>query len=175
MERSVRPGEFYRHFKNKLYQVIAVAEHSETGERMVVYQALYGDFKVYVRPYDMFVSRTDMEKHPGAKQEYRFERVELNSGSREPGGAGDLGLDQNFAPNQGLAPNPALVDFLDTENYETRMECLKRLAQTGRQSDLDCIYVVLDMKPQAGDIRTQAAHIGQYLSMQRQYDGSRLR
>ena len=46
-----------------------------SSERLVIYMALYGDYKIYARPYDMFMSKVDRIKYPDVEQEYRMEEV----------------------------------------------------------------------------------------------------
>lgn len=79
--REIVVGKKYRHFKDKLYEVVAIAYDSESNNdevlrKMVVYKALYGDGKIWVRDYEMFASKVDREKYPDVDQEYRFEEVE---------------------------------------------------------------------------------------------------
>lgn len=73
MNREIIPG-VYRHFKGNRYEVLHIAQHTETNELLVIYKALYGEQIIYARPLEMFASKVDREKYPNAKQEYRFEQ-----------------------------------------------------------------------------------------------------
>ena len=80
--REIHVGDIVRHFKREwvseestkyLYKVLAFAEHTETDEKLVIYQAMYAPFKICARPYDMFMSEVDHQKYPGVRQHWRFE------------------------------------------------------------------------------------------------------
>lgn len=85
------PGDFYRHFKGKIYQIRELAKHSETGEDMVVYQGMYPPFQVWVRPLSMFLDSVDHEKYPECRQQYRFEEVVFQNTLQQDRGA-DSGI-----------------------------------------------------------------------------------
>lgn len=140
-----RAGEFYRHFKNKLYQIVTVAEHSETGEKLVIYQALYGDFKVFARPLSMFMSEVDRGKYPEAEQKFRFEKIEQENlrkqeavivpkKQEEPLEQETLSFEEN---------NP-LLEFLDAPDHQSRLDVLMRYKDTVSEIMLDSMSLSMD-------------------------------
>lgn len=76
MQRKLKTRQLYRHFKGGLYYVMDIGLDSETLERVVIYQAMYGDKNIFIRPLDMFLSKVDTKKYPKVKQVYRFEEYE---------------------------------------------------------------------------------------------------
>ena len=158
-DRQIVIGGFYRHFKDKLYQVRCIAYHSETKEKMVVYQALYGDYAVYVRPYEMFMSEVDHEKYPEVTQKYRFEQVNPVEEPAQREVAKALEKAQEVQPqtagaeklpdtqeNSELEPvesieleelpqeggvNPYLLLFLDAESYTEKLNVQGQIRRFG--------------------------------------------
>lgn len=60
MMQEIKPGR-YRHFKGGEYEVLCLANHSETGEKMVVYRALYGKGEIWARPFSMWSEQVEKD------------------------------------------------------------------------------------------------------------------
>lgn len=137
MERIPKPGEIYRHFKNQLYQIVTVAEHSETGEQLVIYQALYGDFRVYARPLSMFISEVDYEKYPGAAQVRPEVLADSPADPFLENPAGNETEEQEV--------NPKLMEFLEAETFDEKYNVLVSMRDSITDKLIDDIAVVMDV------------------------------
>ena len=132
MRSNPRPQEMYRHFKGNIYQIRCLAKHSETGEMMVVYQAMYDTFQIYARPLDMFMEEVDHDKYPDVKQKYRFELVQDTDNTAELDEARDL--EQMSDRIQTDAAGQA--DMAETEmSARTETESLQEVSVQTAESD----------------------------------------
>lgn len=182
MERVVQPGQFYKHFKDKRYQIITVAEHSETGEKMVVYQALYGDFRTYVRPYDMFISEVDHEKYPEVTQKYRFELIKSeNIGNTEskPEKSEEAESKEVISVNEPTSElsgvNPDLLAFLELDTLAEKLEMLRDLRRRMDDRLLDSIAASLDLVVEDGPLQQRYQEVLNCLETMEHFECSRFR
>ncbi len=194
MRPNPKPQEIYRHFKGNVYQIITIARHSETKMKMVVYQQLYAPYEVYVRPLDMFMSKIDTKKYPNEKQIFRFERLAirgedqieetressaetlnriLNRGKKET----ELTVDLQKADGQEEAfeHDPGLVEFLDADSYEKKLQILSSLHNRITDAMIDTMAVSLDTEVKEGDIETRYAEIRNCLITMERFECNRLR
>lgn len=184
MNRIPKPQEIYKHFKGNLYQIITIAEDSEDGRAMVVYQALYGAFKVYVRPLEMFVSKVDKVKYPDVVQEYRFELVQMVdshrermlevsetiSGNKEFSGHEEWRADitenrQEDPVQKESALDPLVWEFLDADSHEKRLNILAALHHRITDDMITTMAVACDVEVPDGDVEERYAQLKNCLIM----------
>lgn len=194
MERVPKNGEIYRHFKNKLYQIIGIATHSETKETLVIYQALYGGFGMYARPLAMFASEVDHNKYPDVKQKYRFTRVEMNadgtwhcveedntvilevqsaeqqSDLKNAAKQRETGIQEENPDEE--RPDPKLMEYLDAETFDEKYNVLVSMRDCITDKLVDDIAVVMDVVIPEGDLLNRYDALKMALRTKQKYESA---
>lgn len=161
MRQIPKPQEIYKHFKGNLYQICSIAEHSETEEQMVVYQALYGDFKIYARPLTMFMEKVDKIKYPDVVQEYRFEV----QGEELP----------EMVEEEELQIDPMVMQFLEADSYEEKLNILIGLKHRITQDMITTMAIASDVEVSEGEIEERYEVLKNCLVTLEKYECNRLR
>ena len=131
-----RAGEFYMHFKGKLYQIVTVAIHTETEEPLVVYQAMYGTFKTYARPLAMFLSEVDHEKYPDVQQTEQDSEAEL---------VDEVTAQENECDEtEETADIEPLLKFLDETDLHERLNILLQYRDQITETMLESMGMAMD-------------------------------
>ena len=139
-----RAGEFYMHFKGKLYQIVTVAIHTETEEPLVVYQAMYGTFKTYARPLAMFLSEVDHEKYPDVHQIYRFRKVERWENAEAELVDEVTAQENECDEKEETADIEPLLKFLDETDLHERLNILLQYRDQITETMLESMGMAMD-------------------------------
>ncbi len=190
-----KPGEQYLHFKQNLYQVITIAQHSETGEKLVIYQALYGTFQIYARPLQMFVSLVDQEKYPQVQQRYRFQLVEKHETEPLSAGTDEKETDTVSARTGNVTQEPKLLKsenavkpaeerksaedklmaFFDAQTMEEKYKILVDMEEDINDHMINNMAVVLDVVIEEGSLERRYEELKTCVRTFQRYECSRFR
>ncbi|MDE7188026.1 MAG: DUF1653 domain-containing protein [Lachnospiraceae bacterium] len=205
MRHNPRPQEIYRHFKGNIYQIRCLAKHSETGEMMVVYQAMYDTFQIYVRPLAMFMEAVDFMKYPDAMQRYRFELVDMEqiSASQTAGQEetpaqveteppvkawteypaaehtdteeGSRTQTQTAESDEQLNIDPLVMKYLEADTYEQRLNILSALRHRITDEMINTMAMAVDLAIKEGDVEERYEELRNCLLTFEKYECNRLR
>lgn len=196
MNQIPQAGEIYQHFKGKLYRIVALATHTETGEQLVIYQALYGEFQVFARPLSMFLGKVDAKKYPDAAGKDRFMRIPMAEAAAVPqpvpapsenpveprpaamssestveSRAVAASSENSVEPQ----PDPGLLAFLDADSYEEKLEVFASLEGKVDLHMLNAIAASLDLELSEGSLEEQYDTLKSCLMTLERYECNRLR
>ena len=196
MNQIPQAGEIYQHFKGKLYRIVALATHTETGEQLVIYQALYGEFQVFARPLSMFLEKVDAKKYPDEAGKDRFMRIPMAEAAAvpqpvpapsenpvEPRPAA-MSSENPVEPRPAAAssespvepqPDPGLLAFLDADSYEEKLEVFASLEGKVDLHMLNAIAASLDLELSEGSLEEQYDTLKSCLMTLERYECNRLR
>ncbi len=144
MKQIPKKGEIYKHFKGNLYEVLAIAKHTETMEDMVVYQEAEGE-AVYVRPLEMFVSKVDKEKYPEVLQTCRFELQDAKS-------------------------KLSIMDFLDLPTTTEKIQYLETMKDNLTEEFIGLVAQCLDFVENEGSLEDRYHALVKYLRTVQRYE-----
>lgn len=182
MSQIPKSREIYRHFKGNLYQVLELAEHSETGEQLVIYQALYGDFKIYARPLQSFTEKLDIEKYPDAKQAFRFELqtqgaeiLAADTSHNTEDTPAVFKEEENASEVQEYKLDEQLMEFLDAKTYEERLNILVGLRHKITDEMITTMAIACDVEVSEGSLEERFLSLKNCLLTKDRYECERPR
>lgn len=151
--------EIYKHFQGNCYEIIAIAENSETGEDLVVYEALYGEHRIYARPLEMFTERVDREKYPEVTQEFRFA----------------LQSDAESDECKEEQIDSTVLAFLEAESYEDKLRILEWERPMITDEMITTMAIASDVEVTEGELETRYESLRNCLQTLARFEGTHLR
>ena len=190
-----RPNEIYRHFKGNCYRIMTLATETETGQTLVVYQALYGDYQMYARELSMFMSPVDKEKYPDVKQQWRFELVTFEASQQSP--TPYVGQTQQVTTSQAdqakeytisaaeqkqessaqesLQVDPMVMKYLDADTYEDKLQILVAMRERLTDEMINTMSIAVDVEIPPGNINDRYEQLKYCLVTRERFECNRLR